>query len=82
MNCAALTTYRDELHHYGIVKAERFADVGALGGRSVDRDHLVDRIAREAEHRERDDPDGNHHADGLNRTAKSESEHVILSLPV
>ena len=37
-------------------------------------------IAGEAEHRKRDDPDRDHDADGLDRPAKSESEHVILSL--
>ena len=69
-----------ELHRHGIVEAERFADRGALGGRRIDRDDLVDRIAGEAEHRERDDPDRDHDADGLDSPAKSESEHVILSL--
>ena len=69
-----------ELHRHRIVEPERLADRGALGGRRIERDDLVDRIAGEAEHRERDDPDRDHDADGLDRPAKSESEHVILSL--
>ena len=56
-----------ELHRHGIVEAERFADLGALGGRGVDGDDLVDRIAGEPEHRKRDDPDRDHDADGLYR---------------
>ncbi len=71
-----------ELHQHGIVKPERFADRGALGGRRIQRDDLVDRIAGEAEHRKRDDPDRDHDADGLDGAAKSESEHVILSLRI
>ncbi len=70
-----------ELHRHGIVEAERFPDRRALGGRGVDRDHLVDRIAGEAEHRKRDDADGDHDAYRLHRPAQSESEHVVLSLP-
>ena len=50
----------------------------SAAGVSID-DHLVDGIADETEHRERDDSDGDHDADRLDRTAKSESEHVILS---
>src|ERR1700732_2723526 len=69
-----------ELPRHRIVQAERFSDFGALGGRGVDGDDLVDRIARESEHRKRDDSDGDHDADGLDCPAKSESEHLFLSL--
>jgi hypothetical protein len=69
-----------ELERDRIVKTERFANLGALGGRRVQRDDLVDRIAGEPEHRKRDDSDRDHDADGLYSPAKSESEHVILSL--
>ncbi len=69
-----------ELKRDRVVKAERVADRGALGGRGVDGNQLVDGVAGEAEHRKRDDADGNHDAYGLDRPAKSESEHVILSL--
>ena len=54
-----------ELHQDGIVKAERIADLGAFGRRGIDRDDLVDRVARETEHRERDDADRDHDANGL-----------------
>ena len=38
-------------------------------------------VAGKAEHRERDDADRDHDADGLDSAAKSESEHGFLSLP-
>ena len=69
-----------ELQRHRIVKAERLADRGAFGGRGVQRDDLVDRVAGVAEHRKRDDPHRNHDADGLHRPAKRESEHEVLSL--
>ena len=69
-----------ELHRNGIVEAERLAHRFAFGGGRIDADDLVDRIAREAEHRKRDDPDRAHDADGLKGAAKSESKHLILSL--
>ena len=69
-----------ELQRHGIVETERLADLGTLGGGRIERHDLVDRIAGEAEHRKRDDPDRNHDTNGLDRPAKSESEHVILSL--
>src|SRR4029077_4890578 len=71
-----------ELDQHRIVQAERFSDLGALGRRGVDGNDLVDRIACETEHRERDDPDGDHDADGLDCPAKGESEHLFLSLPL
>ena len=70
-----------ELHDNGIVETEGLTDRRALGGRGVDGDHLVDGVAGKAEHRERDDADRDHDAYGLDRPAKSESEHVVLSLP-
>src|SRR6202040_3021305 len=69
-----------ELHRHGIVEAKRFANRLALGGRRIDGHDLVDRVAREAEHRKNSDPDREHDADGLNGAAKSESEHGVLSL--
>jgi hypothetical protein len=75
-----ITQIARELHDDGIVKTERFANLGALGGRGIERNDLVDRIAGEAKHRERDDADRDHDANGLNRPAKSESEHGFLSL--
>jgi hypothetical protein len=69
-----------ELHRHGIVETERLADLGALGGRRIERDDLVDGVASKPEHRKRDDPDRDHDADRLYRPAKSESEHLILSL--
>ena len=68
-----------ELDRHGIVKTERLTDLGALGRRCIQRDDLVDRIARETEHRKRDDPDRKHDANRLYRPAHNESEHVILS---
>ncbi len=65
-----------ELHRNRVVQPERLPDRGALGVGGVDRHHLVHGIAGETEHRERDDPDGEHDADGLDCTAKSESEHA------
>ena len=69
-----------ELHRHGIVETERLAQRLALRGGRLDPDHLVDRIADEAEHRERDEPDRDHDADGLKGAAKSESEHLFFHL--
>jgi len=69
-----------ELQRHRIVEPERLAHGFAFGGRRIQRDDLVDRIARETEHRERDDPDRDHDANRLDGAAKSESEHVVLSL--
>ncbi|MGY4369155.1 hypothetical protein ACVW1A_005220 [Bradyrhizobium sp. LB1.3] len=66
-----------ELHRHGIIEAERFAHGCAFGRRRIERDDLVDGVAGEAEHRERDDADGEHDADRLNGPAKSESEHAF-----
>src|SRR5204862_2442620 len=69
-----------ELDDHGIVEAERFTHRLALGGRRIDRHDLADGVAGKAEHRERDDPHGEHDTDGLEGAAKRESEHFILSL--
>ncbi len=64
-----------ELDDDRIVQAELLAQRGALLGGRLDADHLVDRIADEAEQRERDQRHREHHHDGLQQAANDEGEH-------
>ena len=50
-----------------------------IGERSFLSEHVVDRIADEPEHGERDKSDHQEYHDGLNKPAYDESEHCVSS---
>ncbi len=77
LHCVADIT--QELHDHGVVEAQRLADLRALRGGGVQRHHLAHRIAGKAEHRERNDADGEQHPHGLQCAAKRECEHLVFS---
>ena len=66
-----------ELRIYRIVEAEVLPQLGALLRGGLDPDHHVDRIADEAEQRERDQRDREHHHDRLQQAADDEGEHQV-----
>ncbi len=66
-----------ELHDDRIVEAKLLAQLRAFRGGRLDADHHVDRIADEAEQRERDQRHREHHHDGLQQAANDEGEHVL-----
>ena len=74
-----------ELHGNGLVEPELSPEGQPLGRRGIGADHLVHRVAGEAEHGEGDDADGEEDADRLERAADHEGEHgmrVLLPIPV
>jgi len=66
-----------ELQRDRVVEPEVLAQLRALLGRGLDPDHHVDRVADEAEQRERDQRHREHHHDGLQQAANDEGEHQV-----
>src|SRR5215471_20770766 len=67
-----------ELHQHGIVQAERLAQLLTLLEAGLESNHLVDRVADEAEQRKRDQGHDQHDQHGFERPADHEGEHGIL----
>ncbi len=66
-----------ELDRERIVEAEPLGKLGALLQRGFLSDHVGDRIADEAEHREREQRHGQHHHDGLGEAAQDVGDHEL-----
>jgi hypothetical protein len=64
-----------ELDDHRLVEAERLAQLRDLLLRRVDANHLVHRIADEAEHGEGDERDREHHDQRLEQPAQDKCEH-------
>ena len=63
-----------------LIETKRFPDRRSALRGVVFGDHHVDRIADEAEQRERDQRHREHHHDGLQQAADNEGEHSLLVL--